>query len=133
MPLPCTRFTSADFSTRVRTPRSQTTILPAALVLLRVFGAQSAASPPEAEACFTDRAVTSLADPTLPKTVVLIPAYFLPLPRTTVPAYGATVLAATVVTQGVTWLAVDASGPALPAEVATKMPADAAVRKSGGG
>ena len=31
MPLPPTRLTSADFSTRSTTPRSQTTILPAAL------------------------------------------------------------------------------------------------------
>ena len=51
--------------------------------------------------------------PTVPETVVLIPAYFLPLPRTTVPAYGATVLATTVVTQGVTWFRVDYFGPSI--------------------
>src|SRR5512132_4288528 len=130
MPFPPARFTSADLSTRETTPRSQTTIFPAALARLRVFGAQTVASSAAAEARFTDRAVTSRAGPRLPRTVVLIPAYFLPLPRTTVPAYGATVLAATVVTHGVTWFAVDAPGPALPAEVATKMPADAADRNA---
>ena len=91
-------------------------------------GAHRSASPPAAEARLTDRAVTSRAEPTFPKTVVLIPAYFLPLPSTTVPAYGATVLAPTVVTQGTTWFKVAAPGPAFPAAVATKMPADAADR-----
>ncbi len=54
----------------------------------------------------------------------------MPLPSTTVPACGATVLAATVVSQGATWLSVDAPGPSLPAEVATKMPALAAERNA---
>ena len=130
MPFPPARFTSADLSARSITPRSQTTILPAVLARLSVSGAQTAASVPVAEARLTDRAVTSRARPTSPKTVVLIPAYFLPLPRTTVPAYGATVLAATVVTQGVTWFRVDAPAPALPAEVATKIPAEAADRNA---
>src|SRR5215212_6357687 len=129
MPLPRIRLTSADFSTRVTTPRSQTTILPAALVLLSVFGAQTAASPADADARFTDRPATSLAGPILSKTVVLIPAYFLPLPRTTVPAYGLTVLAATVVSHGLTWCSVDGP-PSLPAAAETRMPAEAAERNA---
>ena len=78
----------------------------------------------------TRPAATSAAGPTLENTVVLMPAYFAPLPSTTVPAYGATVLAATVVSHGATWSRVDAPGPLLPAEVETKMPAAAAARNA---
>ena len=60
MPLPPTRFTSDDLSTRSTTPRSQTTILPVALAWLRVSGANTA-SVLAAEARLTDRAVTSRA------------------------------------------------------------------------
>ena len=46
------------------------------------------------------------------------------------PSYGATVLAATVVSQGDVLSSVAAPGPLLPAEAATKMPAEAADRKA---
>ncbi len=59
-------------------------------------------------------------------------------PRNLVPSANSTVpwssweklLAATVVSQGAPWLTVLAVGPELPAEAATKMPAEAAERKA---
>ena len=58
------------------------------------------------------------------------PLYFAPLPRTTVFSKLYDVEAATVVSHGLLWATVDAVGPLLPAEVATKTPAAAAPRKA---
>ena len=112
------------------TPRSQTTILPATLAGSSVPATQTDDRATETPDRLTRAAATSGAGPTLENTVVLMPAYFAPLPSTTVPAYGATVLAATVVSHGATWSRVDGPGPLLPAEVETKMPAEAADRKA---
>ena len=58
------------------------------------------------------------------------PLYFWPLPSTTVFSKTACVDAATVVTHGLLWATVEAVGPLLPAEAATKTPAAAAPRKA---
>ena len=58
------------------------------------------------------------------------PLNFWPLPSTTVFSKTACVDAATVVTHGLLCATVEAVGPLLPAEVATKTPAAAAPRKA---
>ena len=123
MPTPPARSTSSDLSVRALTPRSQTTILLRTLAGSSVPATQTDDRATETPDLLTRAAMTSGAGPTLLNTVVLMPAYFLPLPSSTVPAYGAIVLAATVVSHGATWSTVAGPGPLLPADVETKMPA----------
>ena len=63
--------------------------------------------------------------------MMLAPRYLLPSENSTVPCSSCEkLLAATVVTQGAPWLTVLAVGPELPAEAATKIPAEAADRNA---
>ena len=130
MPMPPARLTSWDFSARALNPRSQTTILLSTLTGSSVPARQTDDRATDTPDLLTRDALTSGAGPMLENTVVLMPAYFAPLPSTTVPPYGATVLVATVVSHGATCSTVDGPGPLLPAAVATKTPALAADRKA---
>ena len=63
--------------------------------------------------------------------MMLAPRNLLPSENSTVPCSSwEKLLAATVVTQGSPWFTVLASGPELPAEAATKIPAEAADRNA---
>ncbi len=103
---------------RAFTPRSQTTILPAAFAGSRVPAKQSAASASDAEASFTLNAVAS-GFGVGRAGVVDAPTYLAPLPSSTTWKARRKVAAATVVTQGAGWSSVLTPGPLLPAELAT--------------
>ena len=63
--------------------------------------------------------------------MMLAPRNLLPSENSTVPCSSwEKLVAATVVSQGAPWLTVLAVGPELPAEAATKMPAEAAFRNA---
>ncbi len=128
MPMPPARSTSADFATRSNVPRSHSTILPAVFAGASTPGPQRAGV--VAPAAATDAAVTN--EPvTGSVTVIDDPANACPSPSWAVASkLPATVLAATVVIHGDALSRVDAPGPELPAEAATKMPALAAPRNA---
>src|SRR6478735_3366695 len=130
MPTPPARLTSALLSTRATTPRSQTTILPATLAGSSELGAHSAASVARAAAVFTSTASTIGLESTS-LLMTLAPANLLPSDSSAVPRRVlSNVEAATLVIQGPAWLTVEAVGPELPAEAATKIPAAAALRNA---
>src|SRR6478752_3136125 len=130
IPMPPARLTSADLATRLTTPRSHWTMAPVTFAGSRLPGVQSAAAAAVAGGSALFCAASRATGPTVFCTVVLMPAYSAPLPRTTVASRGPTVLAATVVTQGWVLSMVDGPGPLLPAEALTKTPAEAAVRNA---
>ncbi|MNI29049.1 hypothetical protein D3C73_828540 [compost metagenome] len=127
MPTPPPRRTSALLAVRSTTPRSQTTTLPATLAGSSEPGAQSAALPSP---------LAALVESTTPAPVTS--RFMMDAPRNLLPSENSTVpwsscekeVAATVVNHGAPWFTVLAVGPELPAEVATKMPAEAADRNA---
>ena len=129
MPTPPARLTALLFSTRSLTPRSQTTILPSTLSGSRLPRKHSAAASSSASPAAARVELISLVCGSFCWEIEA-PRIRLPLPRTTVFSKLWWVEAATVVSQGLLCATVDSPGPALPAEVATKMPASAAPSKA---
>ena len=129
MPTPPARFTSALLAVRSTTPRSQTTIFPATFAGSRVFGPQRAGAVGGVAAAAVSARTTGLAG--TPARMIEAPRYLVPSENSAVPCSSLlNVLAATVVSHGAPWFTVLAVGPELPAEAATKTPADAAERKA---
>ncbi len=125
-PTPPAFLTALLLSTRSLIPRSQTTTLPSTL--------SGSSTPPRkhrAAACLSSPGAAALAA-LISRVcgnlswVIEAPRIARPLPRTIVFSRLTWVAAATVVSHGLLCATVDTSGPLLPAEVATKMPASAA-------
>src|SRR5688500_7881782 len=129
MPIPPALWTSWLFSTRALTPRSQTTILPATLAGSRAPRKHSATADALAPAAAAED--ERMTEPLVGVTFEDAPPYDEPLPSVSVAsAARECVLAATVVSQGLGWATVEAPGPLLPAEAATKTPAFDAKRNA---
>ncbi len=132
MPIPPASSTACDFSTRAFDPRSQTTILPVTFAGSSEPSRQSSgvvAPARPASPANTDGPEIVSPNPTDTDAPGNCAADVSPSsPRRTVPSQVGIVDAATVAYHGDAWSAVTGSGPELPALVATKTPAAAALK-----